>query len=226
MREQLQNGEIRPPDPEPRNRGRRGGGGNGGGGEDDDEDGHGGGGGGVGGRGPRGGRGSRGGRGAGGRTAKTTKSKPPSSVYVIPDDSGDGKWIHTELDVSKLIESVSACIDSAPVMNRSAAPSTRKPPSAAPPPPAPRPPPARAPPNDGDETQCSCGISAVQRRVTKEESARKGDLFWACSKGQGVGCGFFEWATEPGQRPVGSITVPAKRTYTEVRHNLLLLVVL
>ena len=44
--------------------------------------------------------------------------------------------------------------------------------------------------------ECNCPAPAVQREVQKE-GPTQGQKFWACSKPQSEGCGFFEWVNNP-----------------------------
>lgn len=60
---------------------------------------------------------------------------------------------------------------------------------------------------------CRCEVPAVERTVMKE-SANKGKKFFTCSKGQGEGCGFFEWSEGGGiGGGGGGNVVPQKRAF-------------
>ncbi|KAJ3510270.1 hypothetical protein NLJ89_g4776 [Agrocybe chaxingu] len=69
-----------------------------------------------------------------------------------------------------------------------------------------------------NDPQCSCGVAAVQRTVTKE-SATKGKQFWTCPKDRDSSCGFFKWVedTISVASTSAAASVPAKRPYSSVR---------
>lgn len=67
------------------------------------------------------------------------------------------------------------------------------------------------PPNGGATIpSCNCDEPAVEKTVMKE-SANKGRKFFACSKGQDGGCGYFLWLGEAGGGGRGGRVVPQKR---------------
>jgi DNA topoisomerase-3 len=89
------------------------------------------------------------------------------------------------------------------------------------PPPSPPRSAARPPPSTSAEPNCTCGVPAAQRTVTKE-SMNKGRQFWTC--GASRACDFFEWCDGPSSAAAGPSTsvsrmappstVPTKRAYT------------